>query len=59
MNRLHGDHTAEASLEERDVAAALVSHDIGTPCTTRAKGWVCDSYSFLTIEFFGVTKSAE
>ena len=59
MNLLHGDHTARLISEGRVVAAVVLSHAVGSPRTTLVKGWVCDSYSFRTIEFLGANASAE
>jgi len=59
INLLHGDHVASWIPEERVAAAMFVSHDNGTPHTTLVRGWACDSYSFLTIDSFGATRSAE
>ena len=59
MNLSHDDHTTSSSLEERDMAAVLAPHDIGTPCMTLIKGWICDWYSLRTIEFFGATANVE
>jgi len=59
MNLLHGDHTATSIAEGRVATAVFLSHEIGSPCTAFVKGWMCDSYSFRTIDSWGATKSAE
>ena len=59
MNLLHGDHTTKLIPAGRVVAAVLVSHDIGTPHTTRMKGRACDLYSFRIIDSWGAITSAE
>ena len=59
MNLLHNDHTADRRLEGRAVAEVFAPHDVGSPRTTLAKGWACDSYSLRTIDFSGATASAE
>ena len=59
MNSLYGDQTTELIAEVHVVAAVFRSHETGAPCTTLAKGWTCDSYSFRTTDFLGVNTSAE
>ena len=59
MNPPHGDHTAEIIGKVYVAAVVFGSHDIGAPCTTLAKEWACDSYSFRMIDFFGANTSAE
>ena len=59
MKLLHGDHTTGPILKGNDVAAMSGSHVIGTPHTTRVKGWAYDSYSFRIVDVFGDSTSAE
>jgi hypothetical protein len=59
MNSLHGDHTTNPIVEVHVAAAVFGSHETGAPCTTLVKGWAYDSYSFRTIDFWGVNASAE
>ena len=59
MNLLHVDHTASRIGEGDVVVAIFESHDVGSPCTTLTKGWMCDSYSFRMIDGFGANTSAE
>ena len=59
MNLLHGDHMACWISKGNDVVAVVVSHDVGTPHTTRVKGWAYDSYSDRIIDVLGERISAE